>query len=125
MFDLRSSELHGEWLAVSGEAIDHRTAGVAQAEQLGDFIEGFAGGVVASVADVFITPCFAALLSKIEVSVSARNDKSEYRESQFMIALLPLLQQYGVNVPFKMIHGNQGLLEREGQSLGEADAHQK
>ena len=31
--------------------IDHRAAGIAEAEQLGDFVEGLAGRVVASLAE--------------------------------------------------------------------------
>ena len=36
------------------QAIDDRAAGISQAEKFGDFVEGFAGCVVASVADILV-----------------------------------------------------------------------
>ncbi len=36
-----------------------------------------------------------------------------------------MLEQHGMNVSLEMIHGDQWLVEREGQSLGEADADQQ
>ncbi len=45
--------------------------------------------------------------------------------SDLPIAFLALLEQNGVDVTFKMIHGDQRLVEREGQRLGVADADQQ
>ena len=38
-------------IAVRREAVDHRAAGITEREHPGDFVVGFAGGVVASAAD--------------------------------------------------------------------------
>ncbi len=50
-FHARERELDGFRIAMRGELIDNRAAGITEAEQLGDFIVGFAGGVVASSAE--------------------------------------------------------------------------
>ena len=44
---------------------------------------------------------------------------------QFVIALLPLLEQHGVDVAFEVVDGDQRLVEGEGQRLGVADADQQ
>ena len=36
------------------EAVEDGAAGVAEGEELGDFVVGFAGGVVAGLADFFV-----------------------------------------------------------------------
>ena len=46
-------------------------SGIAQAEQLGDFVESLAGGVVARVADVFVGPTVVLLRGQIQVRVSS------------------------------------------------------
>ena len=43
----------------------------------------------------------------------------------FAIVFLPLLEQHGMNVPFEVIDGDQGLIERKGHCLGIADADQQ
>ena len=59
------------------------------------------------------------------MSVSAGNDQRQHRKLQFVIALLALLEQHGMNVAFEMVDRNQRLIEGEGQRLCIADAHQQ
>ena len=54
------------------EPVDHGATGISQAENLRDFIEGLAGGVVTGVADVLVGPTHF-LLGEIQMSVSAGN----------------------------------------------------
>ena len=96
------------------QAVDHRATGISQAEQLGNFVESLAGGIVAGVADIFVRPAFATLLRQIKMSVSAGNDQRQHRKAQLAIAFLPFFEQHGVNVPLEMIDCDQWLLEREG-----------
>ena len=63
-FDLREGEGYGAGVAVGGEVVDPGAAGVAEAEQLGDLVEGFAGGVVDGVADVAVVPGGVAVLAR-------------------------------------------------------------
>ena len=83
------AERDGAGVAVGGEAIDPGAAGVAEAEELGDFVEGFAGGVVDGAADVAVgpgewlrgvdvasLPCLPGM-GEVEVSVAAGDDEGE------------------------------------------------
>ena len=45
-------------LAEGGEGIDPGAAGVGQAEEFGDFVEGFAGGVVHGAAEGLVDEGF-------------------------------------------------------------------
>ncbi len=107
------------------EPVDDRASGIAEAQQLCDFVESFAGRVVAGVADVFVGPTLLLLRRQIKVRVSSRHNQGEHGKLQLVIALLPLFQQNRMDVAFEMIDGNQRLVEGEGQSLGIADAHQQ
>ena len=49
-FIFAQRESNGVRIAVRREQIDHRSAGIAEAEQLGDLVESFAGGIVAGLA---------------------------------------------------------------------------
>ena len=57
--------------------------------------------------------------------VTARYHQGEDRKAQLAISALSLFQQHGMDVPFQVIHRDQRLLQREGQSLGIAHAHQQ
>ena len=49
---LGERETHGAlWIAVRREPVDDGAAGIAEAQQLGDFVVGFAGSVVAGLAE--------------------------------------------------------------------------
>src|SRR5256885_7029186 len=60
--DLAEGEGDGAGVAVGGEGVDPGTAGVAEAEELGDLVEGFAGGIVDRAAYVAIGPGAVASL---------------------------------------------------------------
>src|SRR5579864_3453415 len=90
VLDLRRGKLHGMRIAMRGEAVDGRAAGVSEAEQLGHFVEGFTGGVVASVADVLVRPGVALLGGEIEMRVTSGDHQRENGELQFAVALLAL-----------------------------------
>src|SRR5579862_6944877 len=98
MLDLRRREMHRLGIAVRGEPIDDGASGISEPEKLSDFVEGLAGGVVASVADIFVSPRIIFLGGKIQMRVPARNHKGQDRELQFVIAFLALLEEHSVNV---------------------------
>ena len=56
------------------------------------------------------------------MSVSSRDNEREDWKDQFTVAFLPFLEQHGMNMTFEMIHGDQRLVQSEGQRLGIADA---
>ena len=59
------------------------------------------------------------------MGVAAGDDEGEHGKLQFVVALLALLQQHGVNVAFEVVDGDQRLVEGEGESFGVADADQQ
>ena len=73
--DLREGEGHGLRIAEAGQRIDPRAAGIAKAEQLGDFVVGFAGGIVERAADERVVPGSVGWLGEIEMRVSAGDDE--------------------------------------------------
>ena len=59
-------------VASAREAVDVRPAGIGQAEQLADFVEGLAGSVVASLAE---QPVLAEALDLHQQRVAAAHDQ--------------------------------------------------
>ncbi len=55
-FDLREGKGYGMGVAVQGEVVDPGATGIAEAEELGDLVVGFAGGVVDGAADEGVGP---------------------------------------------------------------------
>src|SRR6185437_711325 len=98
VLDLRHGEFDRLRIAELGELVNHWAAGIAQPQQLGDFIEGFSGGIVSGVADVLVSPAALALFSQVEVRMSAGNHQRQQRKAQLAVALLLLFQQYGVDM---------------------------
>ena len=80
MFDLCGRKFHRLRIAVRSKAIDDRTARITEPEQLRDFIESFSGRIIASVADIFISPAFPVLFRKIKVRVTAGNNQRQHWE---------------------------------------------
>src|SRR5688500_16969145 len=58
-FHLGKGEPDRGRIAVGREAVDDRTAGVAETEQLSDLVEGLAGGIVAGLTKRAICEIFA------------------------------------------------------------------
>ena len=54
--------------------------------------------------------------------VPPRNNQGQQGKVDFIVSLLPLFEQHGMNVSFQMVHGDQRLVERERQRFGVADA---
>jgi len=80
-FELSKCKGHGVRVAVWSERINPWTAGIAEAEKLCDFVEGFAGCVVDGAADEGVGPCTvgvaAGRLSEKEVGVAAGDNEGE------------------------------------------------
>ena len=72
--DLRKREGHGERVTELGEGVDPGASGIAEAEQLGDLVVGFTGGVVEGAADERVGPGAVSGAAEIEVCVTAGDD---------------------------------------------------
>ena len=81
-FDLREGEGYGMGVAVQGEGVDPWASGIAQTEEFGDFVEGFAGGT-------------------------------------------SLVEEDGMDVPLKMVDGDERDVLRVGEGLCVDDADEE
>ena len=106
----------GEGVAVGGELIDDGSAGVGEAEELGDLVIGFTGGIVAGAAEEAIVPAFVHFE---QMRMAAADDQREHGEGGLGI------HDGGVDVAFQMIDGDEGKPVGEGESLGVGDADQE
>src|SRR5215469_10500025 len=125
MLDLCGRKFHRMGIAVRSQAVDDGPTGISKAEQLSDFVEGFAGGVVARVADVLVGPGVLVLRGQVKMRVASGDYQCQHGEAKFAIAFLALFEQDGMDVSFEMIDRDQRLLEREGQSFGVTDTDEK
>ena len=125
MLDLRDLEFDCVRIAVWSEAVNDWTSGIAERQEFGDFVESFAGGVVASVADLGVGPKILVDLGEVEMRVTSGNDEGEHGKLQIGIFSLALLEQHGVDVAFEMVDRDERLAEREGQRFSEADANEQ
>src|ERR1039457_1623027 len=139
--DLGEGEGHGVGVAVGGEGVDPGTAGVAEAEELGDLVEGFAGSVVEGAADEGVGPGGLGGAAEIKVGVAAGDDQGESRlflvasnsavilsersESKDLRLGLSFIQQDGVDVAFEVVDGDEGQPVGEGQGFGVGDADEE
>jgi hypothetical protein len=62
---------------MESECVDPRAARIAEAEELGDFVVGFAGGIVEGAADQGVVPGVLGGVGEIEVGVAAGDDEGE------------------------------------------------
>src|SRR5438309_9369984 len=86
MLDLRRGKLHGSRIAMQGQAIDDRSARIAETEQLRDLVECLAGSIVSRVPDILVRPAFVFLLGEIEMRVSSRDHQSQHWKHQFVVS---------------------------------------
>ena len=70
-------EFESEGVTFSGQTVNVRSAGVRETHNLGAFIEGFAGGIVDSLAEDFH---FAGAFDPNNLGVAAGNKEAEERE---------------------------------------------
>src|ERR1700722_3269662 len=70
-FNLRKRKGDGPRVAVGGQSVDPRAAGITEAEQFGYLVEGLAGSVVYSVAYIAVVPVFSIAVGEVQVRVTA------------------------------------------------------
>ena len=78
------------WGCRKGEGVDPGAAGVAEAEQLGDLVVGFAGGVVDGAADEGVVPGAVGGTGEIEMGVAAGDDEGEGLRVVGLVEPVPL-----------------------------------
>src|ERR1700722_6209885 len=75
--DLRKGEGDGLWITVLGESVDPGSSGIAEAEELGNFVVSFAGCVVKGATDKRVLPGVGNGSGQIEVGVATGDDESQ------------------------------------------------
>ncbi len=107
---------------MQSQRINHRPSGIAESQQLCHFVIGLAGGVISRAPDVFVCPAVLAFFRQKQMRVPAGNHQRQQRKINLEISFLLFFQQHRVDVPFKMVHGDQRLFQRKRQRLGITDA---
>ena len=113
-FHSGEGEVDGEGVAMRSEAVDHGAAGVAQAEEFADLVEGFAGGIVTGLAEQAVDATLAHLE---EMGVAAAGHEGEGGELDRR-AVAARFENDGVDVTFDVVDADEGHAGGEGQALG-------
>ena len=94
------------------EAIEDRSAGIAEREELGDFVVGFAGGIVACLRDFLVSESGLrrVLRDFVKNSVAAGDDEADRRKRRPLPCFVRF-QENRVDVAFEMVHRNERLVE--------------
>ena len=116
-----------------GEGVDPWTSWIAEAEEFGNLVVGFAGGVVDGASHVAISPdvvafrlrCETLPPCQIQMRVATGDDKRKQRELHRGFAAFARLHQNGVDVAFEMVDGDERLVEAEGEGFGVGDANEQ
>ncbi len=118
-------------ISVWGKAVDPGSAWIAEAKELGNFIESFAGGVVNGAANVAVLPSRPGsmpglLAGKVKMSVASGDDEREYGSIvRFGDESLRMIHQHGMDVAFKVVDCDEGLAQAECEGFGVGDADEK
>jgi hypothetical protein len=106
----RGTEFDGGWRAVGGgcEAIEDRAARIAQSEEFGDFVVGFAGGVVAGLADFLVEEGAVRRMRRdfVEDGVAAGDDEADRGKFRSFVGFEGF-EEDGLDVAFEMIYPDQ------------------
>ena len=95
----------------------HRAAGIVEPQQLGGFVEGFAGGVVDRLAQQRI---LADAGYANQLGMAARHQQRHKRELRWVF-----LQHRRQQMPFHMVYRNRRHLPREGERAADSGADQQ
>ena len=112
-----AGEADAFWVAVGREFVEDRTAGIGEAEELGDLVIGLAGRVVAGTADELV---FEVGAHVVEVRVPSADDERERRQGR-----LWMFKDHGVYMALQVVHGDERDAVREADGLGVGDADQE
>ncbi len=125
--NLCSGEADCGGIAVGGELIDDRAAGIAEGQHLRDFIVGFAGSVIARATDAPVVQRRLAGSRRAAISVLAAvfddaiqncvtaGDNQADRWKLWRTRGCLRLEENRVHVAFEVIYGNQRLAQRHSQ----------
>ncbi len=99
-----------------GEFVDDGSTGIAQVEHFGDFIEAFAGCIVARAAQELVV---SPLRANIQIGVPSGNHQGDKR-----IGHIVMLKINRADMPFEMMDRHERLVRPIGQGFGEREPNQ-
>ena len=109
-------------VAELGEAVNHRAAGIAQAQHFGALVEGFAHRVVDRLAQDFV---LERAVDLDNLRVAAGNQQAQVGEGGLVHGFVRLPDEIRQDMALQMVHHHHGDIQRQGQRLGEGGAHQE
>jgi len=109
-----------------GETIEYRSAGIAEGQELGDFVVGFAGGVVTRLRDFFIGEGWlrGVLSNFIQDRVTTGNDEADGGKLRPLPCFVSF-EENRVDVPFEVIYRNERLVQSLGERFRVGDADEQ
>jgi hypothetical protein len=107
------------------------STGIADGEQLRDFVKRFTGGIVARGAEAAVYESLRLMVSVrgarqhvIEQCVPAGHDQADSRQSRSVPGMVRL-EEDRVDVAFEVVHRNQRLAEFEREHLSVGHSHEE
>ena len=104
-------------MSAPGDLLDGRPPRIAQSEDAGHFVKGLAGRVVRRGSQEGGP---RRLLDQVETGVASGNDEGNQWWLQPGMG-----EKTGIDVGQEVVHGHQGPVPEEGQSLGETHPYQE
>src|SRR5690348_236520 len=127
----RFAEANRLRISMSGKAIDDWPAWIAEREHLGHFVISLASRIVTSAAEASVgefartvTAADWARFDSIKERVAARDDEAYSRQFRREPGRVSL-QKNRMHVAFEVIHGHEGLSQREREDFSVSEADEK
>jgi hypothetical protein len=118
----RPRELNGARISLRRKAIDDGTAGVPEADELGDLVEGLARGVVAGGAELAKS---GGAVGAVEGRVAAAREQRDEGERGARTDGLRAVEEGREEVPGEVVHADEGDRPGEAHGLGGLHAHEQ
>ncbi len=103
-------------VALLGEAVDEDASGIAEAQELRDFIKGFASGVVLGAAEELV---ISETFNTQKQSVATTDDEGGVGRDGVAA------EKWGEQMALDVVHGEEGFGRTESQSLGQRGSNEE
>ena len=120
-FHLREREPDCAGISERSQFVDHRATGIAEAEQLGHFVEGLPRRIVARFAEKAVVEPFEYLKQMCMAAADHQRECGKFHR----FAALARFHHHRVNMALDMIHPDQRQAARKAQRFREGDADQE
>ena len=115
-------ELEALGVALFRVLVNHRPAGIGQAEYLGRFVEGLTRGIVDGATQTLHIEMVVDLQQQ---GMAARNRQAEKGKLRVRMLLSGLVEEVGQHVRLQVVHLHQRDVQRVGHRLRKRTPHQQ